>query len=435
MKRQFPISLAANLAAACLGLAIAVGWPRSANRENATDAVAEMAGPSATGQRSGNREGNGRRGLPGEYAKAWDRLWRDRQRTPESFAARLSLLAEWAELDPAAALAAALAADGAPGVERDPFSLYGTHFSAFQDFIKRRPMEFFELVKGERFGLDTGLARRRWLQQVAWQQPGLLPTVLNDLGTKDRVTALDLCFTSREFTKEQQAALVKSLAALPDDPRNRTLWDTVGKRLASQPTADLLGQYAEAEDPGSRRIVGAALEQQVLMTQGGRDAIKQSLAGLPDDLRPQVMEHILANPRNNAAAMTLALDDAIKSGDWAARQQASCIALHKAVASCANAAEIAEWAGTLPEREDCEDLYRVGVRQLLAREPDRGWEWIGAMPSGWQRDNALTEFINGSLHSRSDEAAAQRALDLIESEHFRAGATQMLAKWQAGKAK
>jgi hypothetical protein len=32
-------------------------------------------------------------------------------------------------------------------------------------------------------------------------------------------------------------------------------------------------------------------------------------------------------------------------------------------------------------------------------------------------------------------AAAQRALDLIESEHFRDGATQMLAKWQAGQTK
>lgn len=171
------------------------------------------------------------------------------------------------------------------------------------------------------------------------------------------------------------------------------------------------------------------------MTKGGRDAIKQSLAGLPDDLRPQVMEHILANPRNNAPAMTLALDEAVKSDDWATRQQASCIALHKVVASCTNAAEIAEWAGTLPEREDCEDLYRVGVRQFLAREPDRGWDWIGAMPSGWQRDNALTEFVNGSLHSRRDAAAAQRALDLIESDHFRTAATQTLEKWQAGQSK
>ena len=55
--------------------------------------------------------------------------------------------------------------------------------------------------------------------------------------------------------------------------------------------------------------------------------------------------------------------------------------------------------------------------------------------SGWQRDNALTEFVNGSLHTRRDEAAAQRALDLIESDHFRTTATQMLEKWQAGKAK
>ena len=55
--------------------------------------------------------------------------------------------------------------------------------------------------------------------------------------------------------------------------------------------------------------------------------------------------------------------------------------------------------------------------------------------SGWQRDNALTEFVNGSLHTRRDEAAAQRALDLIESDNFRTTATQMLEKWQAGKAK
>jgi hypothetical protein len=296
-------------------------------------------------------------------------------------------------------------------------------------------MEFFELLRGEQFGLATGSARWYWLRQVAQEQPGLLPTVLDQLGTKDRITAIDLCFASPELGKEQKSALVKALAALPDEPRNRVLWDAAGKQLADQPTADLLGQYAAAEDAGSRRIVGAALEQQVLAVNGSRNVIREKLAGLPEDLQPQVMEHILANPRNNAPAMTLALDEAVKSDDWATRQQASCIALHKAVASCADAAEIAEWAGTLPEREDCEDLYRVGVRQFLAREPDRGWEWIGAMPSGWQRDNALTEFVNGSLHSRRDEAAAQRALDLIESDHFRTAATQTMEKWQAGKAK
>lgn len=435
MKRRLPIILAGHAAAILLGLAVAIGWPRSATRGNAADPAQEAAAPNAARQRSSSRQGNDKRTVSAEYANAWDRLWRDRQRNPESFAARLSLLAEWAELDPAAAVAAAIAADGTPGVERDPFSPYGTHFGAFQDFIKRRPLEFFELVKGEQFGLATGLSRRYWLIQVGREQPGLLPTVLGELGSKDRITALDLCFASPEFAKDQQAALVKVLAALPDDPRNRTLWDAVGKRLAGQPTADLLGRYATADDPGSRRMVGAALEQQVLVTEGGRDAIKQSLAGLPDDLRPQVMDHILANPRNNAPAMTLALDEVVNSDDWAARQKELCYRLHNTLASCTDAAEIAEWAGTLPEREDCEDLYRVGVRQFLAREPDHGWEWIGGMPSGWQRDNALTEYINGSLHNRRDEAAAQRALDLIESDHFRASATQMFEKWQATNSK
>jgi hypothetical protein len=27
------------------------------------------------------------------------------------------------------------------------------------------------------------------------------------------------------------------------------------------------------------------------------------------------------------------------------------------------------------------NLYRVGVRQFLARKPDRGWDWIGSMPT------------------------------------------------------
>ena len=84
--------------------------------------------------------------MSAEYATAWDRLWRDRQRTPESSAARRSLLAEWAELDPAAALAVALAADRTTGSGWDPDY---PRLVAFQDFIKRRPMEFFELLRGE----------------------------------------------------------------------------------------------------------------------------------------------------------------------------------------------------------------------------------------------------------------------------------------------
>ncbi len=428
MKPRLSLPLVGHLTAILLGIGLAVGWPRGTTGETAAASAAKPqadAESDAKNQPDRDRQGNAAKTPSAEYAKAWERMWRDRSGIANS------LLAEWAELDPAAALAAALAADTA-SLDRDP---YGTYLDVFDDFISRRPMEFFALLKSERFGLATGLARRQWIAQVAMEQPGLLPTVFDELGSKDRLMALDLCFASPEFAGEQKAALIKTLAALPDNPRNRTLWDAVGKQLASQPTPDLLEQYAAAGDPGSRRIVGAALEQQVVAITASRDAIRQQLDNLPADLRSQVMEHILANPRNNAPALTLALDQVVNGDNWAARQQELCVRLHNAVGRCADPVEIAEWAGTLPEREDCEDLYRVGIRMYLVREPEQAWQWIGEMPSGWKRDNALAEYINGTLHNRNDETAAQRALDLIESEHFRTAATQMLEKWQAAQSK
>jgi hypothetical protein len=421
-----------HMAALLAGLALAMAWPGGDG-----EPVAEKSVPvdSSAGKGEGDFPGerkaknSNRSDLKAEYAKAWEIMLRENNNTYQSKIQRESLLKDWADVDLKGALSAAMdfAKSSLGGSHWNPNC---NHLGAFDEVIRRRPIEFFDVLKGDPFGLATGRARQHWISRVAVEEPGLIPGILDQLGNRDKVTALTRCLDSPNLDAGRRDALIFSLAALPDEPGNQALLDAAGKRLAELPESQLLERYEAASDEGSRRMIEAALHVRLLDDGEDRETMKKRLDSLPPQIAGAVLDRALNEPRQNSAAFTLALDRILDKPEWATREKELCMKLHNMFLRGANVGELAAWADTIPERQDCEDLHRVAMRGILGADREKAWSLLEEMPSGWKRDNGYVEYINRAIHVLSDESAALRAIERIESEHFKGQAGQMISVWR-----
>lgn len=423
---------------ALAGLVLALVWPGGRNRADSNHPTADSTGRSTPSENA--TEAKARSSVRpsssanDEFYKAWQQLLREPDDSEEVWKRRQALLKDWADHDLRAALGAVLAEDNSN--PHTAFSPFPSMLTAFNDAIRRRPLEFFDLLKGDPFGLDSGLVRRHALATIAHSEPGFIPTILDQLGRSDRVKALTLCLESPKLDAQRRDDLIRSLGSLQDDPANRGLFRTAGSQLASLDEMELLARYSAAPSDGERHILTSALQSKLLASRGTRAEIATRLEALPEGVASSILAQTLDDPQGHAGVFTLALDRALDQPEWPGREKELCMRLHQLqlLGGERNSDELAQWASGLPEREDCEDLYRVAMRSLIYGDPEKAWQHIEAMPGGWKRDNAFLEMVNRAAHTLSDEAAARRALEQIESEHFRAQAAAMIEEAKNKKA-
>jgi hypothetical protein len=124
----------------------------------------------------------------------------------------------------------------------------------------------------------------------------------------------------------------------------------------------------------------------------------------------------------------------IEREDWETLQKEIPKRMHVSVGS-RDMETFLNWAQDLPERTETEDLYRCTIRGHINSDPAKARDWIEEMPAGWKRDNALVEYVNSSLNTRKDPAAAAWAMERIESDHFLGAAEEMKSGWEASNKK
>lgn len=435
---KLPALFARFILPAMAGVVLALVWPSDRNRADSNHPKGDFTRRNTPSQntteartRSSVRPSSS---VNDEFSKAWRQLLREPDDSEDVWKRRQALLKDWADHDLRAALGAVFADDSCN--PHTAFSPFPSLLTAFDDVIRRRPLEFFDLLKGDPFGLDSGLVRRHALATIARSEPGFIPTILDQLGRADRVKALTICLGSPKLDTQRRDDLIRSLGRLPDDPVNRALFRTAGRHLASQDEQVLLASYSAAQSDGERHILTSALQSKLLAARGTRAEIAGRLEALPEGVTSSILAQTLDDPQGHAGAFTLALDRALDQPAWPGREKELCMRLHQLQLQGGErySDELAQWASGLPERDDCEDLYRVAMRSLIYGDPEKAWQRIEAMPGGWKRDNAFLEMVNRAVHTLSDEAAARRALEQIESEHFRAQAADMIDKAKANKA-
>lgn len=380
---------------------------------------ASMAGDARPSQ-SGNRAA--------AFRQAWAQLLKSKLSPNEKRTLQKRLLAEWADVDLDGALAAAAVL--APG-DDGAFSSNFSYFDAFHGKMAKNPELFWPAIRDNRFGLATGQLRNSWMRTVAQANPQLLLSYIGELTPAAREKSLGLCLGALGKNPELKKQMLVQFAGLPDNPDNRGLWQTAGRALAGEHPEDLAAQLADSASEGERRMLLAGLANQLTKLKDS-EAIRSSFELVPEAMKKDAALAILGQGSSTSATCVTA-DYFVEKQDWDALQKNVPMKIHQLSLQSGNAEALAQWGAHLPERTETENLYRCSVRGRIMQQPEQAKDWIMTLPAGWKRDNALTEYVNNSLHFRRDEQAAAWAIERIDGAHFKETATTLQNRWRQQK--
>jgi hypothetical protein len=157
---------------------------------------------------------------------------------------------------------------------------------------------------------------------------------------------------------------------------------------------------------------------------------KKVFRELSDEARHDVYHGLRARQGPTVGPYLAYLDTVIPTGDWAKEEKGLCARLHNLVVRSNEIDVLLDWAVTLPERKDTEDAFRVAMRAMLYREPDRAREWILARNSPWMRNNGLAAYVHAALGVRGDVPGAKWARDRIDDPEFGAAADGWILEYE-----
>lgn len=354
------------------------------------------------------------------YRQAWAQLLDRKIPKKEKIDLQYRLLAEWAEVDLDAALAAAALEPG----EGYRFSSFGC-FDAFLAKMDKDPEQFWLAIRENRFGLVTAKLRNVWIERLGTSHPEILLSHLHELSSGACQRAFNASVMAFGKDPELKNRFVASIAALPDNNDNRDVWRMMGGSFAEEDAAALVSQLADASSEGERRMLLSGLTLK-LGNSENVDEVRNGFGKIPDALKKDAALALLGM-NSNTESVFVAGDHLLATNDWDVVQKNLAIKIDS-FAMDPFASGILEWGGKLPERTETEDLYRCTVRGYIRNEPEKARDWIMEMPSGWKRDNALTEYIHSMIIVNKDDQAAW-ALGQIESPHFQQTVENMRAKW------
>ena len=339
---------------------------------------------------------------------------------------RVEILRKWAATEPEAALRAALEMMRRDAICKgaDPSLM-----DAFDEAMTADPDGFWELVKDERFSLQTGIARLHWIKTVGEAFPEILASHVQELTGNDVPRAVAAVLASPNQTQAAMDTWIQKMAGLPNTSANRVIFNEIGKALTEESFQTLLAQATNENYPGAAQIAKSAIVARFTLS-NDPDQIRSQLALLPRSLQTEVINFAVGQIDRNPIAYTAIIDKVIQSGDWDLKAKEMCLNMHNMLGHGKDPIAVATWATKIPPEKRFEGLYRVGIRSYCQRTPAQAYEWIKALPAGWHQDNSLIEFINTSLHAHGKEDAALEAQKLIRDTSFRNESQALLNEWK-----
>ena len=338
------------------------------------------------------------------------------------------LLEEWVEVDPEAAVAAALNSLEMQNLDQMNAAL----LRSFRKKIMDQPTLFWPMIRDQRFGLATAHLRAMWIATLGKSDPALLSSYIGELQPQARIQAVTCCLEGLNASPDKAKAFLDQLASLPDTPENRGFWKASAGYLAKSKSEDLIAWISGAKSEGERQMYLEGFTSRWGETMGKSGEFRDELEKLPEEFRKGAAMKVLEKSYYPESVVDVA-DYLMDQGDWEALAKSIAPRLNDSPSR--HPEELVAWASGLPEREETEDLYRTAIRQQINDDPGKAREWIDGLPSGWKRDNALAEYVNSALNGRNDSSGAEWAMGRIESSAFRQTAEEMQQEWAARRKK
>lgn len=379
-----------------------------------------------------------RMGTPLERSRfraAWNALPDQDLTKSERLDTQRRMLAEWARIDLAAAMDAALT------VPWDNSStMTGPVASLFSNVFQEDAERSWNLINSGRYGLGAAFYRNVWINNVSQSDPLLVVECMPEGSWRDRNRMIAQLHTFNAKDPQMLARIGDALRAQPDD----IVTAAHLQKLVPQPSLEeIQEQAAKMEDFSSRD--GQVLTSQLIKAQSERlkaqsdpaavaAAVTEVMATLPHQGQGEFIYQVLskslaAEKSKTGGRQALAVVDLLVAGEhwdylddpYTQRKVSRAIGVPPV--------ERAGWAVTLPDREETLTLFHQSVKEYVSQKPDEAWQWIEALPKGTWRDHAFGEFSLRATGKRKDYEGSRRAIDQIADPEYRAYIEQRRPDW------
>lgn len=370
-----------------------------------------------------------------DYRAAWDAVptmgWDKEKR----LAWQNRLLKEWAEVDLEGALAAAFAETRT----RSGYRVMGETFvfhSAFHDVFMDRSEDVMKLVQDRKLGtLESSLLLEAWSTTLLSRDKDLYLTYIRDLGEDDFIRALGVSAEEKDkatLSKLLDAVSSKAAAGMSLEGMDRNLAGVAGafsqdellERLRSS-TGEMAGLYTRLL---AENYAGSSA------TVSGQE-VTAHIASLPEDQRGPFARALLTSDTKNAELLQTALEHLVDHEEWQLLTPPETSQAMRNMREKADPVVLAEWAMTLPHRQETNEMFHRGVEPRIRKSPEEAWGWIQGMEDGYWKDRALAEYSQINLHVFNSPEKSAEALAQIRDPEFLKIAQAWRKGWEARQQK
>lgn len=354
-----------------------------------------------------------------EYRAAWEAIGRRNLTKQERLQLQNTVLRQWMEVDPEAAMKAFLAL---------PWDEMAIPMFAFQGYFAKNPIEAWDLLNSGRLGLGASMLKGQWAQSVVREHPEL---VLSQLREFRQDQQKDLLMTIAGLMSKDPARreeFIDKLCAFPEDKQTLDWIKSLAPMLGTGETPAALREKLAAADSPQRTTLylhqfGLALKDTDM------EAIRAEWSQLPAELKERAVRAITLHTdpdgtKNTPGLFTMLVEakqwDFLNTERWRLGRYAQ---------TPEKKEELAKWALTLPEDPGTQEIFHRAVDPFIRADLDKGGAWVETLPKGWQRDRALAELSQQALYRKGSTELSDWALNEIADPKLKADATKWRGDW------
>lgn len=384
---------------------------------SAEDAAALNGKSSGSGAVAGNRRA-------AVLRRAWEELGKRPLNRERRLMVQGALLTEWATLDFDGALQAYLAecwdARGVQDWSGDPLTAAFTNAFAFH------PLETWGALEKDKMARQ--LLGRTWVQANLFRDPAMLASMLGGMPENLQRSTIEKVAQYHQSLKPEQREAFYGKLRTSGTPAQQERWMQQIYQLRPEKgdAAALSAEWTALPAGGdrTRKMAGWA------STLKGADAAKLGAewTKVPEADRGQAARMLLSQVDNGSPALLDVFDLAVEAGEWQALANG---AGDKLRGFKTDRQALAEWALTLPQRDELRGIFNLSISEKLLSDPQGSRAWLEQLPEGdWRRERGFNEMMLGQIWVHGNKESAQRALDSITDQRAKEQAIKDRYDWQ-----
>lgn len=367
-----------------------------------------------------------------EFQAAWDAIPAKKWGKKERVEYQIRLLKEWAESDLEGALKAAFSETWSRGNSRMEGESFTFH-RAFAEVFVDRSEDVWKLIQQRKAGvLESSILLEAWSSTLLSKDKELYLTYLRGMEGSDFSKALSVAAGSAKdkelLAKVMDVMSAKASGGLALEGLDRSFFQASVTVFSKDELKEKLLNSSGGMANFYSSLV--AMNYAASSRDASSEQVTAEINSLPEDKRGRFAKALLSSYTGNADLLQTALDHLVDHEQWQLLDKGETSRAVQTMRQNADPVNLAEWAASLPPREETTEMFHRGVEPYIRKSPEEAWSWIQEMQDGYWRDRALAEYSQINLHVFNDPEKSATAIGQIRDPAYRETVKGWRASWE-----